>query len=985
VERREESLTSERETIRLRTLGRLDLESAARPLAQSLLTGPKRAALLVYLACESRGGFVRRDAILPLLWPDLDQADARHALRNTLSILRKFLGSDAVVSRGKEEIALAEGALWADVAAYEDALAELRYEDAVALYQGEFLDGFHVPGAGPAFEHWLDGIRDRLARDFEKAQDRVATEAHRPGTMREQQAPARAIAVPTAEHPLVGRVEELERINAAGRAAASGQAGVAVIMGVAGIGKTRLAEEFLMRAAAEGFASARGGCFAAEGRLAYGPVTDWLRSEAIATHLHDLEAVRLTELSRVLPELLSERPHLSRPEPLIESWQRRRFFEAVALAVTAMPEPLALLIDDLQWADSGTVQWLRYIMHFRPGARLLVVGTLRDVEIDGEHAWSDLRLALRRSGQLTEIALEPLDREHSTSLAAHVAKRSLTTHQADSVFEETEGNPLFVVEAIRAGLLEREARSGDPSEAAPWLPSKVQAVIEHRLSQLSAMARDAAELAATVGRPFTVGLLAEAARGDEASVAEALDELWQRRIIVELEGQLDFSHDKLREVANAETGPAKKALLHRQIARALETLYAQNLDDLGSRLAAHYEMAGLTDLAISHYERAAEVARHAYADEEAVALLTRAISLLIRLPEGESRDGRELRMQVGLGVAAAASRGWAAEMAGEAFARAADLTPRDAEISPELLTTEWGTFAYHAVRGNLERAAEVAERFLHVAHREEHPEALIVSRFNAALVRFHRGRLSEAHALIEAVAADPHLQRHRVPFVVFPIGVLTLGYRAHIQWHMGDEEGSMESVREARRVAMEPVRDPLAHAALLGYEAMLHCFRNEAEEAHATAEVGLNVCHSYDVPYYGAWVTMVRGWARGMTGEPELGVDEIERGLADHERTGAGLKRPFFLGLLADTIARAGDTRRAWSVLSEAHDTARQTGERWCEPELLRMGAEILRKEGTEADAEDRFHQAIDLARDMGATAVAQRATDELNSAYRRA
>jgi DNA-binding SARP family transcriptional activator len=176
VERREESLTSERETIRLRTLGRLDLESAARPLAQSLLTGPKRAALLVYLACESRGGFVRRDAILPLLWPDLDQADARHALRNTLSILRKFLGSDAVVSRGKEEIALAEGALWADVAAYEDALAELRYEDAVALYQGEFLDGFHVPGAGPAFEHWLDGIRDRLARDFEKAQDRVATE-----------------------------------------------------------------------------------------------------------------------------------------------------------------------------------------------------------------------------------------------------------------------------------------------------------------------------------------------------------------------------------------------------------------------------------------------------------------------------------------------------------------------------------------------------------------------------------------------------------------------------------------------------------------------------------------------------------------------------------------------------------------------------------------------------------------------------------------
>ena len=148
---------------RLRTLGPVELEGASGPQADAVTRAPKRLALLVYLAVNSPRGFKRRDALAALLWPELDQQRARHALRNTLHELRKALDDGVLSSRGSEEVGLSAGALWCDLVAFDEMLAAGRREEAIALYRGAFLDAFHVPGMAPEFEHWVNRERDRLA------------------------------------------------------------------------------------------------------------------------------------------------------------------------------------------------------------------------------------------------------------------------------------------------------------------------------------------------------------------------------------------------------------------------------------------------------------------------------------------------------------------------------------------------------------------------------------------------------------------------------------------------------------------------------------------------------------------------------------------------------------------------------------------------------------------------------------------------------
>jgi DNA-binding SARP family transcriptional activator len=147
--------------IRLRVFGSLDLAAESGGDVGLILRQPKRAALLVYLAAALPRGFHRRDALLALFWPELDTSHARDALNSALKLLRQGLGSDTVVSRGGEEVAIAANRFWTDVVAFEAALAEGTFEGALQYYRGDFLEGFHVAEAA-GFEEWMEGERRRL-------------------------------------------------------------------------------------------------------------------------------------------------------------------------------------------------------------------------------------------------------------------------------------------------------------------------------------------------------------------------------------------------------------------------------------------------------------------------------------------------------------------------------------------------------------------------------------------------------------------------------------------------------------------------------------------------------------------------------------------------------------------------------------------------------------------------------------------------------
>lgn len=452
----------------------------------------------------------------------------------------------------------------------------------------------------------------------------------------------------SSSQPFVGREAEWSRLIAAWRVAASGHPQMVLISGEAGIGKTRLAEELCAWVARQGVEVATACCYPAGGAaVAYAPVVEWLRNSGLQSRLAILDDVWLVEIARIFPAILADHSHLKSPGPLAEAWQRTRLFEALARAVLGPDEhaPLLLFLDDLQWCDQETLDWLSYLLRFDVRAPLLIVAAVRKYEIDRVHPLMAFWFALTRSGLLSELPLAPLNATDTGLLAANIAGRAIDASEAAQIFHDTEGNPLFVVEIVHArnsnvetnrdtdpviqGI--SEERLGDrlkdlpaslpvPSTPAAF-PPKVRAVIQWRLAQLSPDARALAQTAAVIGRKFSFEVLVQASGQNDEAVMEGLDELWQRHIVHSQDGTAyDFSHDGIRAVAYDDIDPVRRRAIHRRVAQALEQIHHADLDAFSIQVAGHYEQAGQIQPAITFYRRAASMAKSVYANTEAARL-----------------------------------------------------------------------------------------------------------------------------------------------------------------------------------------------------------------------------------------------------------------------------------------------------------------------------------------------------------------------------
>jgi DNA-binding SARP family transcriptional activator len=440
-------------------------------------------------------------------------------------------------------------------------------------------------------------------------------------------------ALQTSVIPLVGREREWALLQSLWRGAKTSHPRLVLIRGEAGIGKTRLAEELIDWAGRQGVPVLTAHCYPSQGQLAYAPLVEWLRTHP----RHALDERWLTELARLLPEIMLEYPGLPNPSPLTQDWQRLRFFEVLAHALLRDHPVLILHLEDIQWCDPETLDWLRYLMQVytetAAQVRLLLIGSLRTEESLHDNSLESFLAELRRTDQLTEIELGPLNESATFLLASHIVGPELDPSLKHLLFQGSEGYPLFVVEMVRAGLGQLRSQASDPAntmmQIVQTLPSKVRQVIEARLGQLSPSAQELVGLAATVGRVFNFSVLDHASRENEETVVRGLDELWRRRIIREQGADsYSFSHDKIREVAYTRMSLARRRLLHHRIAQAMEIVYARVLDSVSGQIATHYELAGHLDQAIPYYERAAQGARRIYANADAIRDYRRAIVLL---------------------------------------------------------------------------------------------------------------------------------------------------------------------------------------------------------------------------------------------------------------------------------------------------------------------------------------------------------------------
>lgn len=392
----------------------------------------------------------------------------------------------------------------------------------------------------------------------------------------------------------VGRTAAWEQLTGSWRKAAAGEAQIVVLTGEAGIGKTWLAQVLIEWCAAQDAVALAASCPLAREPAAYGALAQWLASPRLALRLARLDEEDLTFLQLLSPELRRRYPALRPAAPLTPPWQRLRLQQALASLFIDDQAPTLLFLDEAQWCDEQSLEWLHYLFAAHPNARLLVVLAMHTGEAE-DRPLTLTRAALLAKGHLQQIDLSRLSFAETAQLAQQTATRPLDSQTIARLYAASAGNPFFVVELVRMMESEhaaRDAAGSDPPGEIATLPTTISALILHRLALLSPPSRQLLEAAAVIGAHFAAALLAKVDRLTEDARIHVLDELCRRTLLVKASGDFyAFAHGLVCEVIYAQLSEVRRRHLHQQVAAALIELHASELASVADQIAGHYERA----------------------------------------------------------------------------------------------------------------------------------------------------------------------------------------------------------------------------------------------------------------------------------------------------------------------------------------------------------------------------------------------------------
>ncbi len=446
--------------------------------------------------------------------------------------------------------------------------------------------------------------------------------------------------------PLTGREAEWQRLQQV--YSATGQDGRLVVLeGEAGIGKTRLSNEFIssIRRLGAGVISAT--CYPGESNLALAPFLEGL-SHAIdqptSPEWHaSIAPVWLVEAARLLPAINRLRPDLPQAQSSNSPGAQTRFFEGLRQVIRAIygtQPPGVFFLDDIHWADEASLDLLSYLVRRLPGSPLLVLATWRGEDLHAGHRLRSMLAASQRSGYGELIQLGRLQPQAIEKLvqAASSAKSGLSPGINRRIYEESEGLPFFIVEYLASGSANLE-----PEGRETWqMPHGVRDLLHSRLEQIGETERQLLQTAAVIGRSFDFESLRETSGRTDEETVTTLESLLNRGLIVEAhtgngesspeslrELLYDFNHDKLRELVYSETSQARKRLLHTRTAEALiaRSRRLRLRPASAGQIAHHFRQGGNVQEAAEYYKLAGEQARTLYANAEALNHFQNALAL----------------------------------------------------------------------------------------------------------------------------------------------------------------------------------------------------------------------------------------------------------------------------------------------------------------------------------------------------------------------
>lgn len=467
--------------------------------------------------------------------------------------------------------------------------------------------------------------RDALLESLKAKDELTATES----------VPAVAILDALSRGRLVGRNLELAEARELWQRAREGRGHAVLLSGEPGAGKTRLAREITIQAAVDGALVLWGGCYEYEAATPYLPFVEafrrWIREETTDEKLREIFGDATAQIAKLAPEIETRLGPFPERQELPAHEERLLFFDAVAQVFSNIARRQSLLFyaDDLHWADRGTLWLLGHLLRQLRNERVLIVGAYRETELDRTHPLAKSLVDWNRERLVTRIALRRFNETETSDQLSALLGEHVSGEFAVAVHRETEGNPFFVEEVLKAlierGSVRRESGRWHRCDVDELLiPQSVKEAIGNRLDRVSQNCNEVLRVSAILGKVFTFDELAAAAEQNEDALLDALDEAANAQLIAPGSGEsFTFTHDKIREVLYEELNPIRRRRLHRHVAEALK----QSGDKFCctvEKLAHHYIQAGEHEQGLHYAKLAAAEAMRVFAFDEAIAAYGRA-------------------------------------------------------------------------------------------------------------------------------------------------------------------------------------------------------------------------------------------------------------------------------------------------------------------------------------------------------------------------
>jgi predicted ATPase len=825
--------------------------------------------------------------------------------------------------------------------------------------------------------------------------------------------------------PLVGRDQELGLLIQRWEQAQERDGQAVLIVGEAGLGKSRLLQALRERLADTPHTWLECRCSPYTAGSAFHPLIE-LVEQGLGFKADDDPETKLSRLERGItyaklsvPEVvpliavLLSLPLPERYPPLRQSpeLQRKLTMEALVAWTLALAEqqPLVMLYEDLHWCDPSTVELLGLLLAQCPTAPVLTLLTFRP---SFEPPW-------QARSHLTSVAVNRLSRRQATNMIGGMTRGvPLPEAIVERIVERADGVPLFVEEVTKMVLESdlivacdgRYALTRPLTELA--IPSSLQDSLMARLDRLDT-GKEVAQLGAALGREFSYELLREVVqrvdlplapslvrRGSASSsplprgTTGGLDAALQMLVNAELLYQrgtppaatYTFKHALIQDTAYQSLLKSVRQQFHTRIAQVLEERFPERVAAEPEVIARHYEQAGLATQAITQYQRAGERATQQSANEEAIGHLRRALDLVATLPETRERHKRELGLQMAIGAPLAAARGWSHPEYEQTYARARQLASQIGE-SPELPRVLAGVATAYYIKGDLATADEVAQEALAAAERTGEAFDLLSAHYQVGAPLFFQGHLSRAlqHFEQSIKLYNPSAHGSLAYTVGTDRGVTTHAYAAWCHAYLGHPDQAL-ALSEAAVALARRVEHPFSLANALFFAGHVHVQRGELDRIRERAEEAVDLSEQLGFPFYLGLGRFLRGFARVESGEGEAGIAEMQQAMVELAQIGSGIGAPALLFFLAEDLRKVGRHDEALGVLGLGVARAEGQGQHYYDAELHRLRAEILLDMDANAveEAEALFGQSLEIARRQEAKTFELRAATSLARLWQR-